>query len=218
MKILVGIPCLYGPEHTKASIASVINEADVLIIDNGADQSVKDVISQFDCLRIVNEKNIYVNPAWNQILEYFLWEKSYDILVLMNSDLIMQEGWSDVLKNTPEDVVAIPNLGDFYLTEDIEVHQGTAGVFIHLNRKQAKIVYPVPECCRVWFGDLFIYSVLRALGYMTIVRHELKAVHFHNGSNNVKRVLGIDKIIEEDKVQWEREGIPLMMDVIKKYL
>lgn len=213
MTILCGIPCLFGPVHTKESIDSVIKEAEVLLIDNGAEQSVKDVISGYNCHKIYNKENIFVNPAWNQIIEFFLKNDYYDSLAIMNSDIIMEKGWSDVIKKA--DAMAIPNLGD--ATEDIEVHSGTPGVFIHLNRKQAEIIYPIPDCIKVWFGDNWIYEILRALGYKTVVHHELKASHYHNGSQNVSRVKGISEIIEEDKRQWELNGIPEMNKVIQKY-
>lgn len=216
MKILVGIPCLFGSVHTKESIDSVINEAEVLLIDNRAEQSVKDVISSYNCHKIHNKENIYVNPAWNQIIEFFLKNDYYDSLVIMNSDIIMENGWSDVLKKAETDIIAIPNLGD--ATEDVEVYSGTPGVFIHLNRKQAEIIYPIPEFIKVWFGDNWIYEILRSLGYKTIIYHELKASHYHNGSQNVSRVKGISEIIEEDKRQWELNGIPEMNKVIQKYL
>lgn len=214
MTILVGIPCLFGSIHTKQSIDSVINDAEVLLIDNGAEQSVKDVISGYNCHKIHNKENIYVNPAWNQILEFFLKNDYYDSLVIMNSDIIMEKGWSDVLKKAETDIIAVPNLGN--AIENVEVYSGTPGVFIHLNRKQSEIVYPIPEYCKVWFGDLFIYSILRALGYKTIVFNELKASHYHNGSQNVSRVKGISEIIEEDKRQWDEKVIPEMIEIIKK--
>lgn len=214
VKILVGIPCLFGAVHTKESIESVINESDVLLIDNGADQSVKDVISKYNCHKIYNKENIFVNPAWNKIIDFFLNNKSYDSLIIMNSDIIMEKGWSDVLNNVPTDVIAIPNLGN--LEENIEVHSGTPGVFIHLNRKHAKIIYPIPEYCKVWFGDQFIYTVLRNLGYKTIIYHELKANHYHSGSQNVSRVNGISEIIEEDKKYWELNGEISINEIINK--
>lgn len=213
--ILTGIPCLFGAVHTKASIDSVINESDVLLIDNGAEQAVKDVISKYNCHKIHNKENIFVNPAWNQIISFFL-NNDYDTLVIMNSDIIMEKGWSGVLNKVETDIIAVPNLGS--ASEDVEVHSGTPGVFIHLNRKQAEIIYPITDCIKVWFGDNWIYQILRTLGYKTIVYHELKANHYHSGSQNVSRVKGISEIIEEDKRQWAERGIPEMNEVIKKNL
>lgn len=214
MKCLIGIPCLFGSVHTKAAIDSVINQSNVLLIDNGAEKSVRSVIDSFDCHKIHNKSNLYVNQAWNQILDFFL-KHDYDILVIMNSDIIMNKGWIDVLSKVPEGTIAVPNLGS--ATEDIDVNQGTPGVFIHLTKKQANIVYPITDCIKVWFGDNWIYGILRSLGYKTVVYHKLKAIHYHNGSQNVSRVNGISEIIEEDKRMWAEKGVSDMNGVIEKH-
>jgi GT2 family glycosyltransferase len=218
VKILVGIPCLFGHVHTKQAIDSVINESDVLIIDNGSEQLIKDLILGYkdksNVHVIRNKENIFVNPAWNQIIDFFLKNEHYDSLVIMNSDVIMERGWSDVLMKVPTDIIAIPNSGN--QKENIEVHNGTNGVFIHINRKHAKIIYPIPEYCKVWFGDQFIYTVLRKLGYKTIVYHELIGNHYHNGSQNVSKVHGISEIIEEDKKYWELNGEISINEIINK--
>lgn len=211
MKILVGIPCLFGAAHTKESIDSVINEAAVLLIDNGAEKSVKDVISKYNCHKIHNKDNLFVNPAWNQIISFFL-NSDYDSLVIMNSDLIMNKGWSDVLKSVEEDIIAVPNMGA--AAQDSEVYSGTPGVFIHLNKTQARIIYPITSCIKVWYGDNWVYEILRSLGYKTVVYHKLIATHYHSGSQNVSRVKGISEIIEEDKRQWVGKGMKEMNDVI----
>jgi GT2 family glycosyltransferase len=102
MKYLVGIPCLYGAGHTKEAIESVVNKpgVDLLLIDNGAEQSVKEVLHSYsnrlNVKIIINPVNIYVNPAWNQILNHFLNNK-YDYLLIMNSDLILHKDWKNIL-------------------------------------------------------------------------------------------------------------------------
>lgn len=179
----------------------------MLLIDNGAEFAVKQVISYFDrpVTRIIrNEENIYVNPAWNQILGYFL-RTEFEHLVIMNSDLIMQPGWSKALRQAQHDISCIPTDGSHL--EDVEVFEGTPGVFIHLTREMAKLVYPIPTPPLVWFGDQWIYTRLRQAGYKTVIKSALKALHYHNGSQTVQRVPGISEIIEQDKAAWAKIGI-----------
>lgn len=205
-RILVGIPCLYGEGHTEMAIQSVINEADVLLIDNGASPEVKIVISKYEnlvgCYVIHNPENIYVNPAFNQIMYFFL-KGSWDKLVIMNSDLIMSSGWSNHIN---EDI-PIPGNG----AERKVVTEGTSGEFTCLTRAMVEMGYPIPECIKIWFGDNFIWEVLRGVGYKTVIIPELCANHFHGGSQNVQRLPGISAMIEEDKVQWEQVAKPLML-------
>lgn len=219
MGILVVIPCLYGPGHTKEAIESVINKpgVDILLIDNGAEPSVKQVIDHYDLnyhyVHVIhNQENIYVNPAWHQGIEFFINSPDYDYLVIMNSDLIMHQYWAEIASNiwaSDPDAILIPQMTQdknfrFQIektTELLEVHEGTPGVFITLNRKQAEIIHPLPKECKVWFGDQWCYEILRGCGYRTVIPSNLWAYHYW--SQNVQKVAGISEIIEEDKRQWE---------------
>lgn len=228
MKTLVAIPFLFGAEHSKLCIESVINSGvDVLLIDNGAEQSVKNVLnfyhSRSNVHIISNHENIYVNPAWNQAMEFFL-EMDYDQLVIMNSDLIMHPNWHEVLKNRLVEVpdeITLPVITDSsmqYATceyqSGMEVSSGTAGVFISLNRKQVEIVYPIPKEIKVWFGDNWIFDLLRGIGCKTVIAPNLYAKHYHNGSQSVGRVVGISEIIEQDKIVWAETVEKIMKDKI----
>lgn len=198
--IIVGIPCLFGSEHTRQAIESVINDANVLLIDNGASQDVKDVIEEYSdrCFVIRNIENVYVNPAWNQIMHFFLaggWLK----LVIMNSDLIMHKGWSKCIWG---DVIPIP--GNEETTKIVT--EGTPGVFICLDRNQVEIVYPIPEYYFIWFGDQFVFEVLRQLGYLTVITPGLHASHYNGGSQNCQRLPEFQFVIDRDKIAWETMG------------
>lgn len=212
--ILVGIPCLTGPEHCAKAIQSVIvcEEVDVLLIDNGATIEVKDVLLHFErifpsCHVIHNNSNQFVNPAWNQILEVFL-TGSWSRLCIMNSDLIMRQGWDDVVRNrwaVDPDEILLPIINEpgkdgTEVMDAQYVTEGTPGVFITLNRTQAKLVYPIHKGIKVWYGDNWIYEGLRNRGYKTVIPQNLCASH--EWSSTVSVVPGIHQIIEEDKVAW----------------
>jgi GT2 family glycosyltransferase len=201
MKILVAIPVISGAEHTKMAIDSVVGEADVLVIDNNADDLTKLVLLREHIAVIENDKNEYVNFAWNQSIYYFL-ESDYDTLIIMNSDLIMQPGWS---KKLDQSQICIPTDGSHI--EDVVVTEGTPGVFIHLNREMAEIVFPIPDdYIKIWWGDYFTYEVLRRLGYQTVVKAGLIANHYNGGSQSVNIVPDKESIIEQDKANWALRG------------
>lgn len=219
MKYLVGIPCLYGAGHTKEAIESVVNEQDVsvLLIDNGAEEEVVKIINHYSTMDNVfvihNEENIYVNPAWNQIIEFFLKSDS-DYLLIMNSDLVLHDYWKmciGIYLNANPDIIPVPvisndksilNTKEKMYPEATEVFEGTPGVLIIINKEQAKHIYPIPEAIKVWFGDNWIYEGLRKLGYKTMVLSSL--ISYHSGSQNVSRVKGISEIIEQDKIEWAK--------------
>lgn len=218
MKILVGIPCLYGAEHTEQAIKSVLQNESVhlILIDNGADAKVKEVIKKYDkrtdVFVLKNVENIYVNPAWNQIMQFFIKWQEYTHLCIMNSDLIIDNGLKDVLekfyesnaKDIPVPVISNDlNIFNQTKTEGLqEVHEGTPGVFIALNREQVQNIYPIPEQLKVWFGDNWIYDGLRKQGVKTLIVNNL--LTYHSGSQNVSRVKGISEIIEQDKIEWAK--------------
>jgi GT2 family glycosyltransferase len=231
-RYLIGIPVLYNACVTKTAIDSVIDKenVDVLIIDNGADQDVKDLIYSYGhkISIISNYENVYVNPAWNQILNYFLNNEKYDYVCIMNSDIIMQPQFNIVMNEHHEvfpDDILIPKCIDdkTKINEPVDlligtvekVHSGTAGINIILNRKQAKIVFPLPSWILVWFGDQIIYEVLREIGYDTFVLDIL--ICYHYGSQNVKRLPGVSEIIEEDKRQWALHGPEHKQKLIEKF-
>ncbi len=224
-KILVAIPVLTGADHCKQAIDSVVNQpgVDLLIIDNGATPEVKDLISSYNApngVCITNEVNRYVNPAWNQSLIYFL-NGDWDYICVMNSDLVLREDWVQVVQkrwviNPHEILLPVMNEQGHSGSEVMEakyVSEATPGVFITLNRKQATMVYPIPEDIKVWFGDQYIYTILRELGYQTVIPPNLCARHAW--SSTVSRLPGISEIIEEDKIQWADVVEPLMRQRIQ---
>jgi hypothetical protein len=218
MRLLIAIPCLYGAQHTEDAIESVLKNENVhlLLIDNGAEPSVKEVIKKYDkrtdVFVIKNQSNVYVNPAWNQIMAFFLKWSGYDRLCIMNSDLIIDDNFTSIIENfaidNPNDIPVPVISSDSNIFKQTrsegfeEVHEGTAGVFIVLSREQCEKVYPIPESIKVWFGDNWIYDGLRKLGSKTIVVKNM--ICYHSGSQNVSRVKGISEIIEQDKIEWSK--------------
>lgn len=201
MKILCGIPCLYNGETCLKAFKSVVNEADLLIIDNGSEIDVKQAIKQiwyeYPNVKVIqNQDNLFVNPAWNQIIEYFL-DSQYDQLVIMNSDLIMEQGWS---KHLEDKVSAIPNDGNQKFDEI--VFNGTPGIFVNMNKEMAKLCFPIPDSIKIWFGDLFLYSKIRKAGFRTIVKSNLIGNHFHGGSQTCQKLRSFQEIIAQDKLAW----------------
>jgi hypothetical protein len=224
-KILVAIPCVTGPDHVFESLNSVVKKenVDVFIIDNGATEEVKEKIRYFSFLPNVivhgNPENVYVNPAWNQAMKFFLDNKEYDYLILMNSDLTMHKDWVDKINycfNEFPEYSFIPkmskdkndlNKGVSLMHDFTIVHNGTPGVFITLSRKQATWCYPIPEDIKVWFGDNWIYDIIRTFS-KTVIPDGL--ISYHHWSQTVNAVKGVHEVIEQDKIAWEKIVLPLL--------
>lgn len=231
-KALIGIPCLYGEHHTRLAIESVVNEnIDLLLVDNGAENSVKSVINYYHSREnvhiISNEFNIYVNAAWNQIAAFFLNNEKYTHLILMNSDLILSDKWHVALErfyNNPENAkrIPVPVITDHPQNENQDdqtfnvLTEGIPGVFIVLPREAVEKVYPVPDEIKIWFGDNFLYDLARGSGFETGVLKGLVCYHFHGGSQSIQRTADVYRIIEQDKIAWANTVQPALMDKINR--
>lgn len=233
-KVLIAVPCLYNADVCYQSIQSVLNRVDIniLILDNGADQDVKDVIEKFkkypNVIVMHEPINIYVNMGWNKFIKYFLDHPEYDHLVLMNSDLIMNHNFHHVLKNIwnsyPE-LILVPTLTDKDTLKkkvDINSHffkvvdEGIQGVFITLSRKAAKMVYPIPSEIRLWWGDTFTYTLLNeVLGKGSICVVDTLLAH-HTGSETIKRLPEMQEILDQDAKNWKNIVEPLLKERIKQ--
>lgn len=229
MKILIGIPVVLNAELFDVCVASVVDKLDVgvLIVDNGSEPKVKDVINRYsqksNVVVITNETNAYVNPAWNQMIDFFI-KSDYDYLCLMNSDLVLQKDWDIVLRNrwaVNEDEIIIPIVADKNVSVSTEwqeaarVDSGTAGIFITLNKVQALAVYPIPSDILVWFGDNWIYELLRGVGYKTVIPPNFIASHAW--SSTVSKIKGVGEIIEQDKKAWNEKVSILLQEKINNY-
>lgn len=231
MRILIGIPCLYNAEATRQCIESVVHkDVSIILMDNGAEQNVKNVLSQYadapNVMYVSNPTNIYVNPAWNHFIKSFLSTSDYDYLIILNSDLILQHDWLEVLKNRLEKhphEITLPVITPEFPVFNTEYQIGTkvdcctAGVFICLSRACATLINPIPENIRVWYGDNWIFDYLRGCGFETVVAPNLYANHFWGGSQSVQKTPDIAAIIESDKVQWRNAVEPLMQEKIKEF-
>lgn len=211
-RYLVGIPVYLGVGHTIEAIESV--GSDLVIVDNNSEQGIKDYIyNRKDIKVIANDKNEYVNPAWNQLMKYFLDHKEYDVLCIMNSDLILPKEWQygldifySVLGGIPvaeciDDKTMIPTCNGSRFEYE-ELTGGIAGIFICLTREQCEKVYPIPSYIKCWFGDNWIYEILRMTGEKTHLYKNFKV--YHAVSQNVSKTEGISQIIEDDKEAWSK--------------
>jgi|GEM_PF-2989226 hypothetical protein len=234
MKLLVSIPVLYHGHIFDECMSHLINHnnVDILIGDNGSNPDVKKIIEKyqsFSNVKIIRESvNIFVNPMWNKFMAYFLDNTQYDYLIILNSDLLLQKNWSEVCKKYwevfPDDILIPKQIPDKdFLSMDYntsimsaqQVNSGTAGVFITMNRKQCEMVNPIPEEILVWFGDNWVYEILRNF-YKTVIPENLISYHFHGGSQTVQSVSGISEIIEQDKIKWADVVQPKMVELIEK--
>jgi len=218
MKLLLCIPIVNNPHVTRQCIESVVHHpVDVMLFANGYNQEIQILFDNYRDLpnvKIVDRpENIYVNPAWNFFLEEFINNEQYTHLGILNSDIILHRDFVGALQKfwmvypnyvpIPTEVNKEEIFHDIdYLLSDMHrwIPEGFPGIAIFLNRQHAHCVYPIPKNIKVWFGDNWIYSICRELGFPTVMYDKLKS--FHEGSSTIYSIKGIDWVIEQDKEEW----------------
>ena len=189
IKILVAIPCLFDEMRTKQTIESIVyhKNVDVLLMDNGSEEDVSRMLLsfvKFPNVEIVKfEKNIFVNPVWNYALKYFNDSEIYTHLIIQNSDLVLSDDWEKIINKlisinpnysalpviTQDKGLLHPTDNEFKELNITEISKGHPGVFILISKELSKIAYPIPSEIVIWFGDNWIYEIIRNFGGKTFI-------------------------------------------------
>ena len=207
MKILSAVPVLYSYAWTKLCLSRIAGE--VLIIDNDSQENIKSLIEPYK-RKIVNPVNIYVNPAWNQAMKYFM-NTDFDLLAIISSDVAMMKNWESFVGAYFKNQIMLPKI----LTVPAEKMEKTVnmnpsntivtgenpGAFILLSREMVEKVYPIPEMLKIWFGDEWIFRILMNAGYQMRVYHYFNCVHGNSRSVEMLGAHGQD-VIKQDKKAW----------------
>jgi len=176
--ILVGVPCYKDGPMIERCLQSLIEPGvQILIVDNGSPADVKQVLHGRGIV-IRNALNRYVNPAWNQMMQLFLAERRHDLLVLANSDLVLDPGWADKLRTQQRKVRSDQIIFGF----DAPRGHATRGEFFALSRRAAAACCPIPDDLLVLGGDDFIFHVADGIGCEKHAVKELTLSHVIRGT------------------------------------
>lgn len=200
--ILVGVPCYKdGPMIERCLRSLQEPRVQLLIVDNGSGPDVKQAIDGKGIV-IRNDINRYVNPAWNQMMEWFIArENRYDLLVLANSDLVLDAGWAEKLcahrRASKEDQVIFGK---------VRTHHRSMGAFFAMTRGAVLATYPIPDDILIYGGDDFIFEVNRRVGFVESVVDDLTM--FHAVSGTISKSPELWEIGHQDNARWHRHVLP----------
>lgn len=220
-RIMLGTPCFAEDRELLLQALRSFQQpsVDVIAIDNGGSTDVKlalyEMSSEIEIIK--NPKNVYVNPAWNQLAAKFL-ASDAEILVVANADLAAAPGWSLSLlmryewakhSDTPEFWFGriVHNLDEampFYepsMKEAPPGTQGTAGSFFAMPRRAVELAFPVPAELLIWYGDGWIHTLLSHAGHRGLVLQDL--VCWHRGGVSTGHVHERTPIVDREKVIWD---------------
>jgi len=199
--ILASFPIYNVPDVTERAIES-LGDVDTFFVVNSPE--LKQLVEHKNY--VVNGVNNYCNGAWNQAMAYFL-QGDWDYLALGSSDVIMGNNWFNLIPDKSHKWICVPTYADSLERlgnqrgEFKELKGGVAGAFTVLPREAVEIIYPIPRGMKLWFGDEYMYSKLRSLGWK-VMQAEFTAYHY--GSLSIPANLESGNIIEGDKIAWQK--------------
>lgn len=203
--ILIGVPCYKDGPMVARCLASLAEPGvQLLLVDNGSAADVKHAIFRKGIV-IRNEVNRYVNPAWNQIMELFLAEHRYDLLVLANSDLVLDAGWAAKLRARSHAGVKAQVLFGI----DAPRKRSTLGAFFAMTPRVVAACCPIPEDLLVMGGDDFIFHVARGIGSTEHVIEDLTMMHVERGTYD--KSPEVWKIARRDTKRWRKDVLPKLV-------
>ena len=154
-------------------------DSKILLFDNGSSPSFEKLITNLDIEYYREEKNIYVNPAWNKIFD--LTNTSY--LTILNNDcfVISKDYFPSAIKYMEENNILLSScktmsfkstkflkfdtyLNRFYSYKKINFIENARrqGWLMTLNLNEyKKLNYKIPDYLKIWYGDDWIWGQVR---------------------------------------------------------
>lgn len=224
------IPCFNELNHTKKTIQSIIqnspqNMFNFVFIDNGSTDGTDKFLRTIPNSHIItNEKNIYVNPAWNQGFAYVLDNDLGDYVCLCNNDITVGRKWLEPifhLFSTREDEFYAPQSNtqpepafnsqsgfrdyvEEVWSQPLEVTLITTlfmGFCIFMRKKDIEIFYPVPEQLKVLRGDDWIIDNLFFNG---IIPYRVSRCVVHHFGGGTQRGMPIHRLRDQDHKEFQK--------------
>lgn len=201
--ILVGVPCYKdGPMVDRCLRSLEEPKVQLLIVDNGSASDVKQAINGRGII-IRNDVNRYVNPAWNQMMRFFLDRPNrYDLLVIANSDLVLDPGWSSKLRAHRE----VNRQEQIIFGIDAPRQRTSVGAFFAMTSRSVAACHPIPDELSIMGGDDFIFAVNRGVGYSEPLIESLTMTHVERGTYD--KSPEVWDIARRDTKRWEQHVLP----------
>lgn len=200
--ILVGVPCYKdGPMVDRCLRSLQEPTTQLLIVDNGAGSDVKQAIVGRGIV-VRNDVNLYVNPAWNQIMRFFLDRPDqYDLLVIANSDLVLDAAWAEKLR-----AHRAADRREQIVFGKVSPQHSSMGAFFAMTRAVVQAACPIPDELLIYGGDDFIFEVNRRVGFAQCIVEDLTM--FHAVSGTISKSPELWEIGRRDSARWNHHVLP----------
>tara|TARA_Y100001970_G_scaffold259687_1_gene340961 strand:- start:160 stop:909 length:750 start_codon:yes stop_codon:yes gene_type:complete len=185
----------------------------ILFFDNGSQPSFESLIKDDNYIYYRKEKNIYVNPAWNEIFD--LVKTKY--LTLLNNDCFIESDnyFKEVLAHMEKNDIVLSscktknisfyNIFTKFLYKIIFLRfklgsltyssvSRRQGWLMTINLKKYMLLdYKIPKYLKIWYGDDWIWSQIIKNNLKYALYKNRYALHIKSSSSSL-----IPNIIQED--------------------
>lgn len=228
-KITFIIPVYNNIDHTKRAVHSIISNSppgrfNFLFVDNGSTDGTSKFLATVPNAHVLyNEKNIFVNPAWNQAFKYVLDHDLGDYCCLCNNDIVAGSNWIDSVlylldqnrnewylptSNTQENPPFGPehefsSYCDQMKTTPLKltlVYWNFIGFCMFFHKRHIKNFYPIPEELKVLRGDDWITDFMASRGVICFRVNHCAAHHFGGAT---QRGMSLHNVICHDADYFE---------------
>jgi len=203
----------------------------VLLFDNGSQDSFRAIASELGIRYQREEKNLYVNPAWNKIIA----QENCHYLTLLNNDCFaLSPGYFDeAIGHMEEHQIGISSCRNKNIVDLKKGALETENYFL-LNRESQPLAcnyaaprqgwlmtldldqyktldYKIPGYLRLWYGDDWIWGQFSLRRIKSVVYQNRYSVHIKSSSvssSEMQKVIAADVDNLEKFGDWYREIAP----------
>lgn len=227
MKISFIIPCYNNLQHTKACIESIIAHSkketyNFIFINNAStDGTDKYIASIPNSITIHNDKNKYINHAWNQGLN-IISKNDSEYLCLCHNDFIVCPNWLDpifelfstkikefympVSNTQPRNPFDDKKGMKYYFSNQektilLPISEPCLGFCIFIRKEHLSHFYPIPDQLKILRGDNWIMDNLYSKGILGYRVN--KCVVFHE-NGTTQKILSTDQIRNNDIFEFNK--------------
>jgi hypothetical protein len=190
-------------------------DGELVLCDNGSSPPLADLARQYDCRHVRYRLNRYVNSVWNDLLA----TTRADYLTLLNNDCLVRDRYLSDLPRAMRDAglalaaptcLEVDDITAFCGTVDAEyappevdpVAKRDGHVMTIEMAAWRRHGRPIPRVIRVWYGDDWIWGLLREAGCTCgqWVNRSCISESSHRGSGRtIRSSRDVARVIERDR-------------------
>ena len=191
-------------------------ERNIFLFDNGSSPSFIEYIKKYNISYHREEKNIYVNPAWNKI---FNMVKTKYITLLNNDCFIISKNYfNQIIQHMDSNDIVLSSCKTFNIKNLTKfkfklyhsyynlIKSEKLNYFSNARRQgwlmtinlnvYKKLNYIIPDDFKIWYGDDWIWSQILTNNLNYVIYKNRYALHLRNktiSNQKFKKIIDLDK-------------------------